>query len=290
MSRRRPGAVVRPFVGHDLRAEQIPARHRRLAVALPHAGAARRGDPLREAVSLDTGIRGEDPDARGHLFEERRNRRRRPVGAAGRANSFLERLVPHAAPRDGIAGRFRREGRTHLPRVRIGAGDGLRRCPVVEPGAVAPHGGVHGAPQPVRGMAASGTVRARRRGVRTLPCGVPRTDPFGGDALHGDLQRLGGIFRHRRRCVARRHAADARLRHLLRVPRRRRGGAARRRAGGAEVCDAHFVVQRAVALRVGRRGGVHLDRSLPDSGRPGVRASSSTLSARRWSWKMPNGR
>ena len=159
-----------------------------------HTRGLRRGDPLRGAVSLDTGIRGEDPDARGHLFEERRNRRRRPVGAAGRANSFLERLVPHAAPRDGIAGRFRREGRTHLPRVRVGAGDGLRRCPVVEPGAVAPHGGVHGRRNlcevwPHLELFAHGGV-----GFEPLPCGVPRTDPFGGDALHGDLQRLGGIF------------------------------------------------------------------------------------------------
>ena len=33
---------------------------------------------------------------------------------------------------------FDEKARTHLPRVRIGAGHGLRRCPVVEPGAVAP--------------------------------------------------------------------------------------------------------------------------------------------------------
>ena len=66
----------------------IPARHRRLAVALPHAG-------LRDVATLYVGqypstrvFEGKTLTLGGHLFEERRNRRRRPVGAAGRANFF----------------------------------------------------------------------------------------------------------------------------------------------------------------------------------------------------------
>ena len=64
---------------------------------------------------------------------------------------------------------------------------------------------------------------------------------------------------------AQRHAADARLRHLLRIPPGRQHRAARRGEERRGLCSGHHLEQRAVALRNRRYGGVHLDGPLPDS-------------------------
>ena len=112
-------------------------------------------------------------------------------------------------------------------------------------------------------MARSVAFRPRRRGVRSLPPVVRGADPFVRHALHGDLQRFGGLFRPGRRSPARRHAADARLRHLFRVPRRRRRRAFGGCGAGTALCHARHLQQRAVALRDRRPRGVHLDGSLP---------------------------
>ena len=68
------------------------------------------------------------------------------------------------------------------------------------------------------GMAEYGTVRPRRYELQTLPRAVPPDHPVRPDEIHRNLQRLGRLFRHPGRSGDRRHAADARLRGLLRIP------------------------------------------------------------------------
>ena len=140
---------------------------------------------------------------------------------------------------------------------------GVCRRSVVESGVDAPRAGVHRQEQLAGGVARFGAVRPRGRRVRSLPPFVRGADSFARHALHGDLQRFGGLLRAGRRSAARRHAADARLRHLFRVPRRTYRPAVGRGSAGPQLRHDHLLQQRAVALRNRRPRGVHVDRPLP---------------------------
>ena len=259
-----PREALRPFVGHHVGPEQVHPGHGGVALVEPYAGHARRGDGLFGQQSEDRGFRRQDADA-GRVVQPRRAQSGgRPVGHTDTRDDVLERLVPCAAYGHGAHSRLRPQGRGDLPRVRRRKHHGLCGRAVVEFGDDAPRAGIYGAAEPARSVAQPLHVRPRGRGIRSLPPLVRGADTLGADAVHGDLQRFGGLLRAGRRSVARRHAADARLRQLLRVPQRRDD----RPAGGCGVrpCVRHadHLEQRFVALRNRRYGGVHLDESLPD--------------------------
>ena len=159
-----------------------------------YAGHARRGDGLFGQLSEVAGFRGQDPDA-GRLVQPRGAQPGGgPLGAADPRDDVLERLVPGPADRDGDHSGFRREGRGDLPRVRRRTDHGLCGRAVVESGDDAPRAGIHRQTESAGGVARSGDVRPRGRGVRALPGVVRGADPLGADEIHGDLQRLGGFF------------------------------------------------------------------------------------------------
>ena len=119
-------------------------------------------------------------------------------------------------------------------------------------------------------MAEHGTVRPRRYELQTLPRAVPPDHPVRPDEIHRNLQRLGRLFRHPRRSGDRRHAADARLRGLLRIPAdaapersvaRSPAGRGRTRR---ELRPDHLDLQRLVAVHDRRHGRVHLARPVQD--------------------------
>ena len=138
----RPGAVVRPFVGHDLSgANTCPSPTSR-------CGAATRGGcatwrPSTWGSTLTRVFEGKTLTLGGTCSK-----------SGGIVVGDLSALLVERTS-FGAAGSARRAARRHcwpistrrsnvFCTVAVGAGDGLRRCPVVEPGAVAPHGGVHG--------------------------------------------------------------------------------------------------------------------------------------------------
>ena len=181
----------------------------------------------------------------------------RPVGAAAAKHALCRQaahaLFPHCAAR-----RLRPQVRGYRGRVRRQRYNGFRGCSVVESGAYAPRIGAHGQERSARSMAACRAVHARRRELRTLPQGFRGADTLGRDALRRDVQRLGGILRHRRRRAPRRHAADDGLRHLLRVPQGRRSAPVGGCRAGRRICSRDNDMRRAVAIRDRRRGKDYL--------------------------------
>ena len=71
---------------------------------------------------------------------------------------------------------------------------------------------------PRRGVAQPGGVLPWWHSVHTLPLTVRAHHKERPYALHGDVQRLGGLLRHTERPCGQVDAADARLRRVLRVP------------------------------------------------------------------------
>ena len=257
---------VRPLVGHHLVAQQVHTAYGQVAQKVSSARHGRCGGSLPCAKPVVAHIQRTNAHTRRLVLARAGTAGGRPVGAAAAKHALCRQaahaLFPHCAAR-----RLRPQVRGYRGRVRRQRYNGFRGCSVVESGAYAPRIGAHGQERSARSMAACRAVHARRRELRTLPQGFRGADTLGRDALRRDVQRLGGILRHRRRRAPRRHAADDGLRHLLRVPQGRRSAPVGGCRAGRRICSRDNDMRRAVAIRDRRRGKDYLRQTVQSKGR-----------------------
>ena len=216
--------MVRQILRNDGFEKQIHPRYPGRNAQIPHAGTERHHGAL--LPSLPQNQRSEREDADAGRFQTHRTRRGqhdvgRPVGHPDRKYACHRQHPPHSRQEDGADTGLRRKGAAHLGTVHPAGRAFVHGRPFVEPRHAQPCTGIHRQGEYPGDMAPYGTLRPWRDGFPTVSGAVPENHPVARHALHGDLQRLGGLFRHRRGARSTGDAAHARLRYLLRIPAHR---------------------------------------------------------------------